>query len=385
MTTPPAVLLLDDGELDRVEAILDDFGADFVRLQRREIGPSVEAPRRLLVTSGTRALKGMPRVVPPDGGDSPPPVWVCLHGQDFLPLRQRLRELGVHFLLQSALDQASLRLLLVQLLFAGEERRGGLRLPLGGEVTWCRDGERGKARLVDLTRETCRIEVTSEIAPGESIRVVFPAALGGGEEFEVWGPVTRCERGPARSGAPTSFLVVQFEEAEGAAVEQLDALVSGERIGARLSPLADLASAEPEPAALEAAVTDEERRSEQRHPYTREVHAFSSLAQTADELAFGYDLSLEGVLIKGHPGLEEGARFTLALYGGAREEPAVVDATVVRNRGEDGVAFRFDSVSDEQRRMLAKLTTGSPCIESLGRDARDDSRVVVSRLTRAGD
>ncbi len=60
-----------------------------------------------------------------------------------------------------------------------------------------------------------------------------------------------------------------------------------------------------------------------------------------------------------------GSEVTLALYGGRREEPVVVEATVVRDDGENGMALIFKSVSDSQKRALEKLCAGLSPLESL--------------------
>ena len=132
MSTLPSVLLLDDGELEQVHQILRRLGADYVRLQGEEVGSAVPKPRDLLISSCRWALE-MPQL---ESSEDEPhdPVWVCVHGQDFLPLRQRLRELGVHYLVHAALDQESLRLFLLQLVNRDLQRRKQLRIPLGDSI-----------------------------------------------------------------------------------------------------------------------------------------------------------------------------------------------------------------------------------------------------------
>ena len=55
----------------------------------------------------------------------------------------------------------------------------------------------------------------------------------------------------------------------------------------------------------------------------------------------------------------------LALYAGRREEPLVVSASVVRRVGSDDVAFRFEELTDAQKRGLEKLVEGRERLESL--------------------
>ncbi len=398
MAPVPSVLLLDDGELDRVQTILQELDADYLRLKGREIGRSVTAPLDLLVTSGRRALSEMPRVQP--GGQAEPGfTWVCLHNQDFLPLRQRLRELGVHFLVQAALDQESLRVLMTQLLYRGAERRAALRLPLGGEVSFRVDSADHRARLAELSRTGCRIQTTLPLAVGAALRVVLPAALSGGEELELPCRVLRRAETPGRAGATLCSAVLGFEALAPEAAAQLEALTTGRQIGTRLTPLAELPrraarsaappgfaaqpaveapahseSAEPEVALIA------ERRSEARVWYPGRVQAFAG--DGAPRLCLGRDLSPDGIFVEGRTGLGEGARVTLALYGSDRRgEPILVDARVVRDDGGLGVGLRFESVTPDQRFHLEKLAGQLPPVRSLA----DDKVVIVSRLTPRED
>ena len=374
MAPGPSVLVLDDGELDRVEPLLAALDADFVRLEGREIGAGLEQPRDLLITSGTRALD-MPEMsgVPGDAA----PVWVCLHSQDFLPLRNRLRELGVHFLVQMALDQESLRLFLLQLLHRGAEQRGSLRLPLGGMVAYEAAAGQQKAKLCELAADSCRILGPEQVAPGQALRVFLPSSLCGGVEMELAGTAIRSSGLPAPTGAELHSTVVGFRDLEPAAREQLAAVMSGAQIGTRLTPLAGLPEADREDRESQSI----ERRRQPRQEYRRRVDAFRSFAGEEPVIAIGVDLSIEGIRIVDRPGIPVGSRLTLALYGGRREEPIMVEAIVVRE-DPGGLALRFDSVRPEQRAQLEKLAVGLPALRSL--DGHEDPPLIVSRLVARG-
>ena len=391
MALAPSVLLLDDGELDRVQRHLERLHADFVRLKGGEIGPTAEMPRDLLITSGKRALD-MPRM--DCGGDEPrTPVWVCLHNQDFLPLRQRMRGLGVHYLVHSALSQESLRLFLLQLLYSGAERRSGLRLPLGTDVSYQLGTDHRKARLAELSVEMCRIVTAKEVPLGTWVEVLLPANLCGGEALSIGGRAIRGAACEPRPGQRSYSAVLKLEALDSAAEQQIAALVRGEQIGTRLTPLAAVPTREPEASepddehgTTEAEPSeaiedrDTERRRRPRHEYRRRVDAFAAIGHEAPGLFFGYDLSVTGVRIEGESGIAADSEVTLALYGGRREEPVVVDAVVVRDDGASGTALRFDSVSPEQHRQLEKLAVGLPALQSLCNDDRDDRCVIVSRV-----
>jgi hypothetical protein len=130
------------------------------------IGEVVPRPRDLLLTTCRRALE-LPRLESV-GNEPAEPVWVCVHNQDFIPLRKRLRSLGVHFLVHSMIDAESLRLLLGQLLHAGADQRGTLRLPFGCQVAYGVGLEHRKAVLADLSADGCRIISAEDVPAGTS-------------------------------------------------------------------------------------------------------------------------------------------------------------------------------------------------------------------------
>jgi hypothetical protein len=394
MSSAPSVLLLDDGELDHIHRMLKQLGADYVRLQNRQIRGVIEKPLDLLISSCERTLE-MPELESSE--DSPlDPTWVCVHGQDFLPLRQRLRELGVHYLVHAALDQESLRLFLLQLLYRGPNRRKELRLPLGDRVHCGAVGaELEPGKLVDLSSSMCRIFSPSAVPPDTSIRIVLPEALGGKEKLELLGPVIRCAESESRSGELVFSILVRLDDLDPEARAQVDRLVRGEQIGSRVTPLAERPSGEHQVPRPETGAPGQEppTRAEtapvtahQRHPrweYARRVDVLDFDDMDASQTALGRDLSVGGVRIVEHAGLKMGEEVTLALYGGQREEPVVVKARVLRDDGEAGVALIFDSVSESQKRALDRLCSGLSPLESLGEGGTEPENVVVAQVTRA--
>jgi hypothetical protein len=319
-----------------------------------------------------------------------------VHHQDFLPLRERLRELGVHFLVHAALDQDSLRLFLLQLLYNGPNPRKELRLPLGDRIDCGVVGaplEVGK--LVDLTSGMCRIISPSAAEPGETMRIVLPESLGGKEQFEVQGPVLRSVESESRAGDPAFSILVKFDALEGEERAQIDRLVRGEQIGTRVTPLAErprrkpgLPVAEPAAQAPEPSVPVEtaQASSHQRQPrweYRERVDVLDFDDLDASQTALGRDLSLGGVRIVGQTGLEVGAVVTLALYSGPRQEPVVLEATVLRDDGSRGLALVFNSVSDGQMRELERICSTLPPLESLHGAGEEPDRVVFAQVTSA--
>lgn len=371
-------LLLGRGELDRIERTLEQLGVDCERIDAPRSTMRLAPPTRLLVVSG-HCLSRMPTFL---GGEGAHPMRVCIHGQDFLPLRERLRELGFHYLVQSALDETSLHVFLAQVLHPGAGQRRTPRLPLGGPVEYRSGRASGDARLADLSAESCRILGARELRLDDTVTLVLPAPLGGGMPLPLHGHVIRAgvESAGGESGSST---VIRFGVLEDDARERLGRLVRGELIGARVTPLAEAPFAEDPPPAVprepetpaqpEGAV---DRRREVRYPYRGRVDVLELPGNAAGVL--GRDLSLEGVCIQSGHGLRTGMKVTLALFGGRRPEPVVVEAEAVRVT-PDEAALVFGRLSEAQQDKLAALITEQPALESLEASERG-GRIVATRV-----
>ena len=382
----PSVLLLDDGELDSVHRMLEHLGADVCRLRGREVGLHVPGPRDLIVASVKRCLD-MPELEPAfdtTSGAASSPNWVCVHNQDFLPLRERLRDIGVHFLVHSSLDSESLRLFLLQMLYAGPERRSRGRLPLGTEVFLLLDGNRKSVRLAELSAESCRIITDAPVAELEAVQLVLCESVGGGEELQLEGVAIRGTSGSSESGERRYSTVVSLEALDPETQVKLERIVGGSQIGTPISPLAprdgedapSCVESQPEAASPPPPETHDQpdRRESPRYEYDRRVELVELCNSSTDGGALGRDLSLRGIRVVGYPEIATGCALTLALYGGSREEPVVVRAEVIRGGEPDEVAFRFSPLSDSQRRGIEKLMAGRPPLASV------DAPLVITRI-----
>jgi hypothetical protein len=316
-----------------------------------------------------------------------------VHGKDFLPLRARLRGLGVHFLIHSVLDEESLRLFLLQLLYSGVERRKSARLPLGAEVGLQVESNTRPVKLVELTAESCRIVSTSPIERGAAVRVSLPPFVGGGGDVELRGRADRASLSRSPAGALLYSTVVQLASLDRRGSALLDRIVTGKQLGTLVSPLAgrleafdlpedefeeamDLRRAKPAKPAERSTPEPRERRGQPRCEYRRRVELLELSHSSTDGSSLGHDLSIDGIRVVGYPELEAGAEVTLALYAGRREEPLVVSACVVRGR-DDEVAFRFAKLSRSEKLQLEQLTIGLAALESL---EDDDGRVVITKV-----
>ncbi len=362
--------------------MLERLGVSF----EHRTGPAAEEgaprPHHLLVCSAARASL-MPELEAPDE-DCGQPIWVCAHTQDFLPMRRRLRELGFHYLIHSQLDREVMRLFFLQLLHRGSERRLNVRLPLYSELKCSFAETLTKGRLEELSREGCRLALAEEAAVGAAAVVYLPPELARGEELALSGYVAHCSPEAERSGGEGFTVIVVFRDLEPEAQAQIESILGGGDLGTRITPLesvpdtpAELHTVAPPPEPADLA--DEDRRVHQRRPYARRLTA---LHADASDVLLGRDLSMTGIRIQRNPALAVGARVSIALYAGEREEPMILDAEVLR---EDQVGFglRFVSLSPEQKLRLEQMLERLPPLESLAGDAPEGERLVVSKLVRS--
>jgi hypothetical protein len=254
MRTAPSILLLDDGELERQGSLLAGLGADFVHLRGCEVDGAVPLPRDLLVTS-LRLAREVPAFEHP-ARETLKPTWVCVADKNSRPPRKQLRDLGVHYLLDSQLDAESTRLFFLHLL-----GRASASQEAGND---CEDGS--------------------------------------------------------------------------------------------------------------------ERRTHPRREYRRRLWA---LGRENVSVVLGRDLSLTGIRLEQNSCLSMGDQVELALYGGAREEPLVVAATVVRDDAESGLGLRFEALTTSQTHGLQQMLGSLPPVESLCEEKA--AGVVVSTVVRRAD
>jgi hypothetical protein len=79
----------------------------------------------------------------------------------------------------------------------------------------------------------------------------------------------------------------------------------------------------------------------------------------------GRDLSAGGMRVERLPGLHVGQQFRLALYGPSSTEAFVVQSSIIRDDGEQGLALRFEGVDDSLAVELEKMVACLPDVEPL--------------------
>jgi hypothetical protein len=396
MDTAPSVLLLDDGELDSVRRALDWLNVDFEHVLRYQGRPGVIRPENLLVTTAKMALQ-VKNLECVEG--MPPPVWVCAHNQDFLPMRERLRSLGVHYLVNSNLELQTMRLFFLQILYRGGERRRSLRLPMNEEVRYQLADVRGKGRLEELSENGCCLRVNEPAPAGTPVIVKLPPELGAGKQLTLAGCTTETIDAPTRDRGEGYCTIVVFGDLEPEARAQIQAILDGEVLGTNVTPLGPTLEPIPRGSSANHSAADVDletagpgdRRTQERLAYGKRVSILEPVAPprqrshgtfldpSAPDLLLGRDLSLTGLRVDPHPDLEIGKHVILALYGG--DEPLHLEAEVV-HLALGGFGLQFDPLSAEQRAALEQLLEHLSELESLEAKGGMGHGIVVSRLIR---
>lgn len=171
-----AVLLLDDGELDDVQRILEDVGAEFGRVRGGAIVPDTPPPRRLLISTPRRIQSVRDYDAELDGDEMP--VRIVVAEGDSNTLRARLREIGFDYIVRRPVHPEALRLLILRCLYTGDERRRDPRVPVGYEISFRTGLLHRRATLADLSSGGCRLLTSYAVHPEKRIRIQIPAGLG---------------------------------------------------------------------------------------------------------------------------------------------------------------------------------------------------------------
>jgi hypothetical protein len=366
--------VIDDGELGRIRTVFAEFDVDLEHLSGRVIGEDLEGPVDVVVATVKRILdfEGSLDFAELAGK----PTWIAVHGQDFLPLRVRLRKLGVHFLVQSSVGTPALRLLLMHALHEGAEKRDAPRLPVGSVISYSDDkGGAFRGELLDLSREGCRLVSLHPLAPGASLLLDFPSKLAGGEDLSLPGRVLRSD---SVEHSNQHLVIVAFDEIESGSFALLDAILEGKVIGTVVTRLGEGLSEETAALTIPSATAEQADelpeapaahadtgRGKRRNPrveYTREV---TMLLGGGEHVVQGSDLSIGGIRVEPLPELAVGTELEIAIYGASGAEPVLVQAVVARDDGPRGTVFRFKSMAAWDRPRIEAIIATTPEIQCL--------------------
>ena len=422
MSHPSDVLLLDDGELDDVQRLLEEMEVPFGRVRGGAIAPETPPPSRLLVATPRRvdAVR-----LPESGAGDAAPVRIVVVNEDSTTLRRRLRSAGFDFLVRRPVHPEALRLLLMQVLYRGEEKRGEPRVPVGHEISFRTGLLPRKGTLADLSSRGCRLLTSYPLVPGKRVVVNVtrssqdtPLALRGrvvritlDEHLGPDGPysagvafedldeaesaalrrvLARRADGPASLGPEPEALRPEPATSPGDELPPPEARAEDLTrvevvVDVRMTP-DDEADRRPAPVPIEIAPEldleappkdDEDRRRGPRGAYARRVPAFGDRAM---RVLVARDLSVGGMRVESLPGLSIGDRLHLAIYGSADAEPCLVWATVSRDDGPAGMALVFDAVGPGVAERLERVLVGLPAVESLHDDEAGAMGTVVSEI-----
>jgi len=439
MAQGPSVLLLDDGELDDIQSLLDDVGVPYARVRGGAIVDGTPPPTDLLVAT-PRRIEAVAKVGSGDD-DAVAPIRLVVVNEDSTGLREQLRRCGFDYLVRRPVHPEALRLLLLRCLYRGDEKRREPRVAVGFEIAYRTGLMTRRAVLADLSIRSCRLVSSSPIDAGRRIRVQIPEALETGDPVSIAGRILRVDRPKEPERAHLYTAAVVFDKIDADARETLELLIEDLtlgpptlRRGIRPSPDVDpthdeeapvdevlaksaaTASPEPEPDPLEreslgaepsgssiavevriepetepqpevadgeAAVAKgqgdpgSDRRGQRRASYSSTVPAFGKRAL---RVLVGRDLSVGGMRIEPLPGLEVGDRLHLAIYGEAGESPFLVWGTVLRDDDDDGMAVVFDPLGSEVAVRLERLVSTLPAVESLHDSETQAMGTVMSEI-----
>ena len=396
MATPPSVLILDDGELDDVQELLQECEIPFARIRGGAIVKGSPPPRDLLIAT-PRRIDAVGDAV---GDVVRPPVRVMVVNEDSNALREQLRRNGFDYLVRRPVHTEALRLMLLHSVYKGEERRRDPRVAAGSEVTFRTGMLTRRATLMDLSMRGCRLQTPHRVEHGKRIKVMIPEAVDAGDAITVLGRVMRLE-GDRNEDEDLYTLGVQFEVSADGGRDALEVMIrdlsrgpaqlrGGAGSGAQpIEPSAPGedsrapgAGAAPETAAEPAAAPDDdpadaERRRGRRARYAQTIPAF---ADRALRVLVGRDLSVGGMRVQRESELAIGDRLHLAIYGGAGEEPLLVWSTVDRDDGDGGFFLRFDAVERQGARRLERMVADLPTVESLHDSEANAMGTVLSEI-----
>jgi len=367
MDGAPWILLLDDGELDDVRAVLDEMGVDYQRWSKSDPVATPPHPEHLLVTTAAHAISaGLQRTTPRSRNRA---IWIAVATASSKSQRSTILDAGFDFLVNRPVHPGAFRTLLRGILYRGDEQRSSRRVAVGYTIA-LRVGGRGPkadALLMDLSPGGCRLLTRRAIRRSDELELRFPSELTGGRAFSHRGNVTRTSPGSAVGGKENESCVgVRFLPFEGKSRRAMLDLLNTLTSGPAMMPEASTGTASP------AAHPSRARRG----VYDEEVEIFG-----LDDCALiGRDLSPRGLRVDPHPALAIGSSLRLSLTGAVNDEKILVDARVIRDDGENGVALHFDWIEPKSEKTLHALIGQLPAIEAPSADPKQRSGIVLTSL-----
>jgi len=371
----PMILLLHEGELEDVRALLDRMAVAYVEWRGSSTRVYEQSAWGLVIATPQRFAAA------DFGAAGRRPAGIAILDQESRPLGALLGRSGVDYLVRRPVHAAALRLLILRLLYQGPERRGALRVSVGFPVELRAPLRWRPAYLLDLSLLGCRLLSSRAAGFGRRASVRLPSALTGGRDLVLGGHISRV--GPCEEGeAGAEEIAVRFGALPTRELRALEALLGQlseapglfEADGEGSPAAADAAGAGP--AAREPEAPAGERRRRDRRAYPLRVIA---LGNEPARVVLGRDLSAGGMRIEPTEKLSLGEELRLALHIGAEREPLVVGARVERDDGAEGLMLRFEELPPEAAAHLAGMLDCLPVMSSLG-EGEEGVPLVVSEI-----
>ena len=363
---PPAILLIDDGELQLVRELFDELAVEYAEESSDKSDGAPPGTRTLLVTTARVALqRGLTRG--PDSGP-PRPVWIAFLSGNTKTQRSRLERAGFDFLVREPVHRAALRLLLLHALFQGEDKRSAPRLAFGygvriGGWLWKR-----RATLTDLSPRGCRLLTRHPLEMDATVRLVIPSEAASGKALRLEGTVVRSAPGHSEGGdSVETSLGIRFASLDRERTKRLCSILRERARGPAVLP---------EPVARRGSGSRKEAR---RHPRVQFSQEMSAVASSHAHVVLGRDLSQGGMRIDAHDQISVGDDLFLAIQSSS--DSFFVEGRVVRNDGERGLAVKFEWVEPGATQKLAGLVRGLPPIENLSAEEASGRTVVAQWLS----
>ncbi len=394
MSSAPAVLVIDDGELESVRQLLEELGADATHVRSNEPSSAASVSRLLITTARIAHSLRLERTMTPAPNR---PTWIAFVTGDSKTQRALLQKAGFDFLIREPVHPAALRVLLQRALFRGKDTRRAPRVAFGCHAKYRTGLWRRSATLVDLSPRGCRLLMSAPLKTKTAITIQVPADLAGGKSLSVSGHVVRVCPADREGGVTTEYSVgVRFAELRDSAKSRLRAVLAERVIGPAPLPAPvpvtpatakPVPTAKPAPAAkgaksapAKSEAPKRRSRVNRRGKYRKQVRALEG----ADSyMILCLDISVGGMRIEPVEGLTVGAKLNLAIQLVSPEEPLMVEATVVRDDGENGLALRYDWLEPDAMRRIERLVVTLPSIEGLHEEARRQGTILATPLTRS--
>lgn len=381
--TEPGVLLIHDGELDDVEAMLRELGEDPQPWPASEplAFQQWERPPRLVLVTARRALS----LRLPANAHELGTVTIAVAQDDSRTLCAMLRRLGFQYVVRRPVHPEALRLLFLRALFRAGNRRKRQRIPFGTEVRWRKGWRWKRGPMVEISSGGCRILAPSVEKCGARIRIRIPKEAADGRELALAGRIVRCDRQRLSTAPGQVALAVEFEALSSKLANRLATLLERNALGPLRLP--GFERSEPDVVGADAPVEKCEatfaiqRRSARCSLHNQEVVALDEETDRVMHVLVGKDLSSGGIRVESHPLIQIGDRLRIALYDAAQPEPVVVEAIASRDDGPRGVVLVFENLDPDRDRALARMIGTLPGIQAC-RETEGQDLVVTEILAR---